>query len=348
MQAPNPAHIFETLNAYQASAALHGAIELGLFTAIGRSGATAAELAGRCGADPRGVRILCDYLVAREFLAKAPEDSPRYTLTPLAAQFLDQASPAYLGSIARFVRSPDLQRAFEDVAGLVRRGGTQLHAGGTTADEYHGWVEFARSMAPLMAPAAEFLAGLAAERLPDARRVLDVAAGHGLFGIELARRLPAATIAALDWPQVLEVARENAHHAGIAERFELLAGDALRRELGSGYDVVLVTNFFHHFDRETCVGLMRRIKESLADSGIVLTLEFVPDPDRVSPPVPATFALTMLASTPAGDAYTFAEYDSMWQEAGLDRSEWLDVPRTAQRVLITRAASRGVADDRVP
>jgi hypothetical protein len=51
--------------------------------------------------------------------------------------------------------------------------------------------------------------------------------------------------------------------------------------------------------------------------------------------VPATFALMMLGSTPAGDAYTFSEYQSMWREAGLNRHEMLDVPNSAQRVIVS-------------
>lgn len=46
------------------------------------------------------------------------------------------------------------------------------------------------------------------------------------------------------------------------------------------------------------------------------TLEFVPNEDRVSPPVPASFSMTMLASTPAGDAYTFRELADMHARAG--------------------------------
>jgi cyclopropane fatty-acyl-phospholipid synthase-like methyltransferase len=92
-------------------------------------------------------------------------------------------------------------------------------------------------------------------------------------------------------------------------------------EFGDGYDLVLLTNFFHHFDRETCVRLMRKAHAALKDGGRAVTLEFVPDDSRVSPPIEAAFALIMLSNTPGGDAYTFAEFDSMFREAGFARSE---------------------------
>src|SRR5438309_2405272 len=69
-QQPSPALFFETMNAYQRTACLKGAIELNLFTAIAEGADTAETLARRCGASERGVRILCDYLVIIGFLTK--------------------------------------------------------------------------------------------------------------------------------------------------------------------------------------------------------------------------------------------------------------------------------------
>lgn len=330
---PNPALVFETLNAFQKSAALRGAIELDLFTAIARGHATPVELATWCAADARAVRILCDFLVVHEFLEKRGQS---YTLTPTAATFLDRESPQYMGSIARFIHSENMIGAFRDVAELVRRGSTLLGDRGTTEADYEGWVEFAHCMTPLMMPAIEFIGRLTAERIAGPVKVLDIAAGHGMFGIRVAQRNPFASIVALDWERVLRVAWQNAQFAGVESRYTLLAGDALKLEYGAGYGLVLVTNFLHHFDQPTCVSVMRKIRDSLTDGGLVLTLEFVPNEDRVTPAAPAAFSFTMLGTTPAGDAYTYAEYVEMWRQAGLERHELLDVPNSVQRVMVSR------------
>ncbi|MFN0054594.1 MAG: SAM-dependent methyltransferase [Planctomycetales bacterium] len=325
--------IFETLNAYQQSAALRGAIELDLFTGIAAGQGTLDQLVEHCRADRRALRILCDFLVVHGFLLRGDEG---YRLSPTAAKFLDRRSPAYMGSIARFVNSDDLLAAFHDVAELVRRGKTLLDGSGTATTDYDGWVEFAHSMAPMMVPAAEFLGELAARLFPGPARVLDIAAGHGLFGVSVARHNPGATIVALDWERVLAVASSNAYKAGVGDRHALLPGDALQVDYGTGYDIVLVTNFFHHFDQDKCLHVMRKIHDSLSPEGIVLTLEFVPNEDRVSPPVAATFALVMLGTTHSGDAYTFSEYNALWKRAGLSVNELLDVPNSPQRVIVSR------------
>ena len=329
---PGPGEIFDTINAHQRSAALRGAIELELFTAIAEGANTSEAIAARCDASERGVRILSDYLTVIGLLTK---QDGHYGLPLNSSVFLDKNSPAYMGSAVGFMNSPDLLHAFENVADLVRRGTTLLGPGGTVESEYDGWVEFARSMAPLMAPASEFIGELAVQDGPEQPRILDIAAGHGLFGISAASRNPGARIVALDWEKVLAVARENAQSAGVVDRYEFLSGDALTIDYGEGFDAVLVTNFFHHFDRATCESLMRKMRACLNEGGRVVTLEFIPDEDRVSPAISATFAMMMLGTTPSGDAYTFAELESMFQAAGFARNEFLDVPRSPQQAVVS-------------
>ena len=329
----NPGRIFDVLNAHQQSAALRGAIEFELFTLIAQGVRTAAALAERAGADPRAMRILCDYLVVHEFLTKTGEE---YGLSPLAAAFLDKRLPAYMGGIAGFIHSNDLLLAFRDVTALVRKGGTLLDRRGTTSEEYAGWVEFARCMVPMMMPAAQAIGALAAKLKNGPIRVLDIAAGHGMFGICIAKANPQASIVALDWAPVLDVAKENAASAGLADRYSLLPGDAMKVAYGEGFDIVLLTNFLHHFDKPTCESVLRKVFACLRPGGCAITLEFVPNEDRVSPPVAATFAFTMLGTTPAGDAYTFAEYETMFGAAGFAASELIELEHSPQRLIVSR------------
>ncbi|MFN8009681.1 MAG: methyltransferase dimerization domain-containing protein [Terriglobia bacterium] len=120
---PNPELIFDALNAYQKSATLSGAIELDLFTGVGEGKNTVSQLAEYCKATAKGIRVLCDFMVIQGFLGK---DDGHYLLTPISAAFLDRKSPSYLGSIVRFLKQPSIEGAFQDVASLVRKGGTLL------------------------------------------------------------------------------------------------------------------------------------------------------------------------------------------------------------------------------
>ena len=329
---PSPEHFFETANSYQRSAALKAAVELDIFTAVAEGNADARSIAAARGASERGVRILCDYLVVIGFLTK---EGGRYGLTPDSAVFLDRRSPAYLGGSLEFLLSPMLMGGFEDLASAVRNGGSPSPEGGTVAPENPVWVRFARGMAPMMIPAAMEIARLVGDPAGRKTKVLDIAAGHGVFGITLARQNPAAEVVALDWPAVLEVARENAEAAGVSDRYSVIAGSAFEAEFGAGYDVILLTNFLHHFDPPTCETLLRKVRAALAEGGVAVTLEFVPNDDRVTPPIPAAFSLVMLAGTPGGDAYTYAELERMFTNAGFSRSELHAVPASPQQVIIS-------------
>jgi SAM-dependent methyltransferase len=329
----SPALFFETMNAYQRTAALKGAIELDLFTAIGEGHRTATDIARKLGASERGTRILCDYLVVIGFLTKQRD---RYDLTPDSKAFLDRRSPMYVGSAVGFLGSPLVTTGFRDVAAIVRKGGTVLEEGGHLGPEAEVWMEFARAMAPLARFPAERLAQLLGAGPAGPWKVLDVAAGHGAYGIAVARHNPGAEVYALDWPNVLAVASENARAAGIAERHHLLPGSALEVEFGTAYDLVLLTNFLHHFDPPTIDRLLRKVHAALKPGGRAVAVEFVPDENRVSPPIAAAFGLVMLAGTPGGDAYTFAEYERMFRGAGFADTQLHELPPTFSRVIVAR------------
>ena len=241
--APSADRVFEILNAYQQTAALKAAIELDVFTLIGEGENTAGSLAKRIQAPDRGIRILCDSLAVMGFLVKVQD---RYHLTADSAVFLDQKSQAYVGSAIHFLACPLMIEGFRDLATVVRSG-RPLADHSFSAVEHPIWVEFARSMAPLLRlPAQETAKLLAHDR---ALKVLDVAAGHGLFGIAIARSNPKAKIVALDFPSVLTIALENASRYGVSDRYALLPGDALEVDLGTGFDTVLVPNLMHSLDQ---------------------------------------------------------------------------------------------------
>jgi 2-polyprenyl-3-methyl-5-hydroxy-6-metoxy-1,4-benzoquinol methylase len=210
---------------------------------------------------------------------------------------------------------------YHDLPAIVRAGGSLKGEEGTAEPDSAKWVEFARSMSGLQRIPAQALAGLLNAAAGEKWKVLDIAAGHGMYGVTIAEQNPNAEIFAVDWPQVLQVARENAEAAGVAARFHELPGNAFEVDFGKDHDLVLLTGFLHHFDRQTIVSLLRKVHAALKPGGRAIAAEFVPNEDRVSPPAPAAFSMIMLGTTRAGDAYTMAEYDEMFRKAGFTSNE---------------------------
>lgn len=330
---PSPARIFQTLQAYHQTAALKAGIDLGVFTAIADGATTSESIATAVSASAKGIRVPCDFLTIIGFLTKS---GANYSLSADSAIFLNQHSPAYMGGIAKFILTDELTTPYRDFAAVVRKGGTTLADAGTVSNDNHVWDEFARSMVPMMIMQAEMLPGLIDGDVDRPLRVLDMAAGHGMFGIKVAQKFPNAHITALDWDHVLAVAKENAVALGVSDRHTLLPGSAFDVDYGGPYDVILITNFLHHFSPETNVGLLKKVRAALADGGVAITLEFVPNEDRVSPPMSAAFAMTMLGSTAEGDAYPFSLLASMFRDAGFSSSEIHPLLPTPQSAVVSK------------
>ena len=330
---PSPALLFDTINAYQKAAAIKAAIELDVFTAMGEGDCSAEEIAAHAKAAPRSVRILCDYLVLLGFITKS---NHRYALTLDSALFLNKKSPAYAGGIIDFLHADEIKGAFDVLTDSVRNGGTAQTPSGTIAPEHPVWLAFARRMGPLMSAAAAGLANMVPLEHGKPAKVLDVSASHGAWGLAFARKYEHAQVVGLDWPAVLEIAKENAVQAGVHERFTTLEGSAFEVDFGTDYDVVLVPNFLHHFSKSECVRFLRKAHAALREGGKVVIVEFVPNEDRVSPADSAGFSLIMLATTPEGDAYTFAEYDQMLTEAGFSAPSHHPLTASINTAIIAR------------
>ena len=328
---PNPSRLFAALSGYQLTLAIKSGVELDVFTHIADGANTVREIARRTDASEKGIRILCDFLTIHGVLTK---EGPTYGLASDAQVFLSKRSPAYLGSIALFLAHPSQIKNYLDLTTSVRKGGTAHD--GNLEPENPLWVDFARYMAPLAAVGGMALARVVAT--PGApQKVLDIAAGSGGYGIAIAKLNPAAEIYAQDWKNVLEVSLEGARAAGVADRYHTIPGSAFDVELGSGYDLVLVPNFLHHFDMAVNTGLLARLRRAMTPGGTIGIVEFVPNEDRVSPPIAASFSLQMLGATDSGEAYTFRDLDAMLAAAGFSNRRAQALAPTPQTLVTAEA-----------
>lgn len=334
--APNPGPILSMLAAHQQAMALQAAVKLDLFTAIADGAASAAALAKKLTADERGVAVLCDYLCISGLLQKQAD---RYALSPSADMFLNQHSPASLASVSAWEEFSAANLSADDVVSAVRQGGS-----GTAIAPPETWVLFARSMGPTARMAGQVMARAAAGPLLHgvARpRVLDVAGGHGFYGIAVAQHVPAAEVTILDAAPVLEVAREHAGQAGVAARYHTLAGSVLpgsagELKLDSGWNLVLITGFLHMFGPATVEAVLVKARPSLAPGGAVIVVDFLPNDDRISPPMQAAFSLRMLLATTEGRAYTEAEFRNLFAKAGFPHVDRYDLEPSPLSALVAR------------
>jgi SAM-dependent methyltransferase len=250
---------------------------------------------------------LCDHLTVGQHLLKRGN---RYRLTLNSRVYLSKDSPAYFGSAVKFLASDTYIRSFCDLLRSVKQG----RARSSKTD----WPGFARLMSPFARHVAEYVAEAITAKSSGPIQVLDVAAGHGLYGLAIATRNPEAHVYALDSPAVLRVAAANAREAGVRKRFHPIPGDAFKAGYGGPYDLVLTANIAHHLEPKDNIALFKKCRSALKPDGKLVLLDFVVNDDHVSPPVEAGFAIHLFA-TGSCALYTFREYRQMLLAAGFSK-----------------------------
>lgn len=332
MQGP----FFDAALSYLRTAAMIAAVKLRLFEHVGTEGKTIAALAQLTGSDPRGIRILCEAMQAMGFL-ELENDVFRMS-AQMKSLVGSPASDSLLGTI-QYLAGPELVRQIMfDPESYVRSGGRKEDS--VLAVDHAVWDVFARSMVPLAQFTAKRLVNyIRASRLTPAV-VLDIAAGHGYYGIEIGAAFPDARVTGLDWPEVIRHAAQNARENGLGDRYTALAGSAFTAEWGGPYDTILMVNFLHHFGTDEIVTLLQRAREYLAPDGQIHIVDFIPGrsgPDQFQ----SLFSFWMLATTPGGEAHSMQAIGELAEQSGFRVVAEQALKPTNQSVISLQHAAKG-------
>ncbi|HVW29775.1 MAG TPA: methyltransferase [Polyangiaceae bacterium] len=311
MNMPDPGPVMQMMTAFWASGTFRGAVDLDLFTHVSHGADTVEKLAVATRATPRGIRAIADALVALGFLTK---DAGRYANTPVAATWACSDKPTFLAGFSKFLNDSRFTEAFGRVAEAAREGKSVFDKD-AESPENPLWVTFAQSSLPMALGGAMPLPDILQSRRPGLR-ILDVAAGSGGYGITLAQASTGSKLTFLDWANVAAVSKRHADLLGVGDRASILPGSALDVDWGGPYDVVVMGNFFHHFDMPTCVSIAGKAKKALAPGGVFATAEFVADEERKAASMPLLFSVAMLLWSTGGAAYTFSELSKILRDGG--------------------------------
>jgi C-methyltransferase len=331
----NSHQVLDILTAVRKTAILRAAVELNVFAVLASGESDSAAVATGIGADPRGTRILLDALAAINLLERI---DGRYHVPEDVAELLVPGRPGYFGDAVRLASSASEWSALQRLADAVRKGGTVLDQNAETPD-FPYWQSFAKAGTRNTQPIADLIAEHVADEVGDrAIRVLDTACGHGLYGLTLAGRLPAAHVTLQDWPSVLAVTRRNAEIRGLSDRITERPGNMFEVDLGGPYDVALITNVLHHFSEENAKVLIKRLHDGLRPGGLLVVVAIAADDDRppASDPIPHLFSVLMLGWTRQGEVHSTSAYRSLFTGLGFEVPRGFELPHNPLRVFIAR------------
>jgi ubiquinone/menaquinone biosynthesis C-methylase UbiE len=307
---------------------LEAAIRNRVFDVLDKQPLTLEELARETKASIRGLRAICNALVGFKFLAR---DGDRYTLTPESSAFLVSTKPAYHGGLLNHC-SRQLISAWLGLADIVKTGAPPRHV----ENEGEGaafFAQFVEEIFNMSAGAALALGDSMADRLSRPARVLDIAAGSGVWGIMLAKNRSSVSITAVDWPEVIPVTKRVAARHGVADRLKCIEGDLLKVDFGSGFDLATLGHILHSEGPVRSAQLLKKVHASLAPGGTIAIAEFVPDDDRQGPLMPLIFAVNMVVNTTHGDTFTMKEISGWLTAAGFANIRTLAAPGPSPLVL---------------
>ncbi|HLZ66569.1 MAG TPA: methyltransferase [Aliidongia sp.] len=330
-----PERLMQLAWGYAPPLVIEAAVRNGVFDALARGARTVAELAAETGASERGLTAISDALVGLGLLEK--DGSARYRLAPESAAFLVKDKPGYLGSFFRHI-STQLIPDWLHLTETVRTGAPPV----TVNEEATGspfFQEFVESLFGINYAAAKLLGehlGLGGASAPV--RVLDLAAGSGVWGIALAEQSPHVAVTAVDWPGVLATTRRVVERHGLTRQYSFVAGDLLQAAFGTGHQIATLGHILHTEGEARSRELLRRTFDALAPGGTIAIGEFLVSQDRTGPPHCLLFAVNMLLHSSAGNAYSFEEIGAWLSEAGFTDIRTLEAPAPSPLILASRPA----------
>jgi SAM-dependent methyltransferase len=275
-----PENVMKYAWGYAPPLIIEAAVRNGVFDTLDSGPKTVAETSSATGASVRGLTAIMNALIPLELLKR--DNSGRYALTPESATWLVSSKPGYLGGFIRHTSSHLIPR-WRNLAETVRTGSPASRVN-NVGDGAAFFAEFVSDLFPINYGAASAAAG-ALGVSPDSKpiRVLDLAAGSGVWSIAIAQRSPRVRVTAVDWPAVIEITRQTASRFGLADRYEFVAGDLDSADFGKGYDVATLGHILHSEGVERSRKLLQKTFEALAPGGTAVIAEFLVDADRRGP-----------------------------------------------------------------
>lgn len=319
----DPAPIFEHYRGVWGTALLSAAIcEFKVFERLAQGPRPERELVAELNLSPRAGNVLLVALKAMGLLAA--DTSGRIRLTAMAQEHLLPGGEFYAGD---YVSQLDDS---EPVRQMIERLRTNRPAGAAPQEQGVAFIyregmasameqeAAARKLTLALAGRAKNVAPVLAERAPldDAKVLLDVGGGTGIYCIACLTRYPKLRAIVWDRPQVLKVAKEFAEAAGVADRLRLEPGDMFADPLPAGCDAILLSNILHDWDVPECRALVSRLAAGMPAGGRLLIHDAFLN-DALDGPLPVALYSANLFCVTEGRCYSAAECRAWCTEAGL-------------------------------
>jgi ubiquinone/menaquinone biosynthesis C-methylase UbiE len=328
-----PERLMELSFAYAPPLIISAGVSNRVFDSLGDGAKTPEQVAEKTGASARALRILMNALAGLNLLKK--DRQGKYSLTPESAAFLLSKNPGthagFFGTI-----TPQIISRWLRLSDIVREGRPAVAVNQET-EGTEFFSQLVENIIPLSYPPAQKLADhLKVAKTKNDIRVLDLAAGSGIWGIALAQKSPGLRVTAVDWAGMIPTTKRITQKFGVGDRFNYVEGDILEANFGSGYDIAILGHILHSEGEDRSRQLLAKTFRALISGGTIAIAEWLVNDDRTKPLPSLMFAVQMLVNTEKGDTFSFNEIKNWLEEAGFKKVRKVEAPGPSPLVLATK------------
>ena len=326
-----PERLMQLAWGYAPPLMLEAAIQLKVFDSTEQGAKSLDQLTEATGASKRGLRNLLDGLVGLDFLRK--DAAGKYVNSPESSAFLVSTKPSFQGAFFRHI-SGQLMPKWLTLTETVRTGKPSRAVNQTEAGAKF-FEDFVEALFPLgFVPAQRVADAVGVPKLTSTFKVLDIAAGSGVWGIGVAVKSPHVQVTAVDWPGVIGVTKRVAARHNLSDRFSFIEGDIGTADFGNGYQLATLGHILHSEGESRSRQLLAKVYAALASGGTIAIAEFLVNDQRTAPPQSLIFAVNMLVNTDDGDAFSFEQIQSWLTHVGFRDVRSLDAPEAPSPLIL--------------
>jgi ubiquinone/menaquinone biosynthesis C-methylase UbiE len=319
--------------AYAPPLIISAAVNNNVFDTLQRAPKTLEQVTKETGGSARGLRAIMDALVGLELLKK--DRQSRYSLTPESHAFLISEKP---GTLAGFFGSilPVMISRWLRLTDVVRDGRPAVAVNQET-EGTEFFSQLVETIIPMSYPSAQKLGDhLKIAKAKAPLRVLDVAAGSGIWGIALTQKSPRVRVTAVDWPGMIPTTKRITEKFGVRDRFDFIEGDLSEANFGNGYNLATLGHILHSEGEKRGRRLLKKTFRALKSGGTIAIAEWLVNDDRTKPLPSLMFSVQMLVNTERGGTFSFNEIKEWLEDAGFKKVRKLEAPGPSPVILANK------------
>ena len=316
---PTPERIMQLGFGFWGSKALLSALELDVFTVLGKGPLSADLLASRLDLHARSAQDFLDTLVALRLLERRGD---QYANTPETDLFLDKAKPSYIGGILEMANAR-LYPFWGSLTEALRTGQPQNEAksGGNFFAALYAdprrLEKFLKAMTGLSLGSAQAIA----RQFPwkDYRTFVDIGTAQGGVPVQVALAHEHLSGGGMDLPVVQPIFESYVRSRALSARLRFHAGDFFNDPLPQA-DVLIMGHILHDWNLEEKLMLLTKAYQAIPPGGALIVHEAIIDDDRRQNAFGLLMTLNMLIETPGGFDYTGADCTAWMKQVGFKKT----------------------------